>query len=128
MKTTVYNEAVFPLELGVGEYVCTRPSTGQWQEYIIIKLGKVTKESTTYEILARDRLHLVDHRKEIGELKTHFDIIAIHTYYPTEYNVYKVVFEIDLQDRETGEVHIAKIENQKYIHKYKCFDSQVLYA
>ena len=129
MKTTKHNEATLPLDLNVDEWVCTRALDSHWQEYIVINACDSDLAGEQCTIMARDKLSLVDHRKEIGELKADFDIIKIWTSYNTDKNIRKSVFGLDVTWRD-GEKFVLslKILNPKFMGHYKRFDGTKLYA
>ena len=128
MKLTKHNEAAFPLDLNDTEWVCTRALDSHWQEYIIISANGLDLDEQQCTIIARDKLHLTEHRKEIGEIKTHFDILKIWTAYVGK-GIRKLVFRLDVKWRDGEKYELSlNILNPKFIGNYRRFDGRVLYA
>jgi len=132
MKLTKHNEAVFPLDLNISEWVCTRALSSHWQEYIVINASSFDLDEQRCTIMARDKLHLIDHRKEISELKANFDILKVWTSYSwwtVGKGIRKSVFRLDVRWRDGEKYELSlKVLNPKFMGDYRRFDGRILYA
>jgi len=128
----INNEAVFPLQLEANEYVASRSFDENWEEYIVFRISGIISrdnDNLTCEILARDKLHKVDHKKEIKEMVLNYEITGIWTTYTMDNLLNrKVVFQLDIKDLFSGELSQLTVLNQLPMSSYKCFNRAVLYC
>lgn len=127
MKLTKHNELVFPLQLESEDLLCYRPFShnSQWLEYFIIRANN---ENMKCQFIARDKLHVVDHKEEIALLKPNLFIVEVfYTYDATRRGLIKKVCGIQVaSSNQAPSVYTAVLPMQ--VSKLLRFDSNTLYC